>query len=388
MKRHIVVLFLLVIFSLVALADSGSYGSDFSNPQPYNPHEHEEKPEHPDVVMADEFVSIVLGADGAVVNAEFTFRNEGLAQTVSMYFPLESSSDANGYILGEPGKGLDGLEEELTSLERISNEDYEFTALVNGTNLEVKILEEGTHVLYSEYPGDFDYSRNMEAYFSNHYTDIYAIYEIPFDAGETLTLSVEYQQSYSAPKHADWCQMLYPIHTGGSWKDPIGHGIVEVTAGSDFDWNGAWQYQSVSLPPATEKDGKLIWEFSELEPEKDSIWGTCVRVMMPWGYKELDGVWGMLLGDNQPCWGIVLAESGINFRSERNNTSARVSAHTVMKEGEFFTISRRQGDWWRIEDEEGNSGWLRWRYVDGDKENIYAAITPAKNTYHALDSGA
>lgn len=187
--------------------------------------------------------------------------------------------------------------------------------------------------------------------------------------------------------------MIYPIYTGGSWKGAIGHGVVEVTAGSGFDWNGAWQYQSVSLPPATEKDGKLVWEFDELEPEKDSVWGTCVRVMMPWefyktGSVESESAFGRVPGDNQPGWGIILASSGINFRSERNNTSARVAAHPVLKEDEFFIIFERQGDWWRIEDEEGNSGWLRWRYVDADEENIYAALGSGRSIYeHALGGG-
>jgi len=356
MKRHTVVLFLLVIFSLPALADAGSYWSDFSNPQPFKPGEDEI--EHPDVVMADEYVTITLDQGGAWVDANFTFRNEGAAQTVPMYFPLESSHEYNAYL---PRKSGEKLELEITTVEEISSGEYRFSSSVNGTNLEVKVIQETTDFVNDtnllEHLDGVDY---YDGYF---FSDIYAIYEVPFAAGETLTLSVEYQQSYPAPKQADWWEMVYPIHTGGSWKGSIGHGVVEVTAGSDFDWNGAWQYQSVSLPPATEKDGKLVWEFDELEPETGRRTAASVRVMMPW--------------DNQLRWGIVVAERGINFRSERNNTSMRVSAHPVMKEGELFTIFGRQGDWWRVEDEEGNIGWLRWRYVDPDtgKESIYATFT-------------
>ncbi len=374
MKTLTAVLFLLVVFSIPALADSGSYWSDFANPQPYTPHVHggrgEHPDEHPDVVMADEFVSIVLGADGAVVNAEFTFRNEGAAQTVSMYFPLESSDTYNSYY---PAARGEKLKAETTTVEEVTSGEYRFSASVNGTNLRIKVIQEKTASIRNESRADF--IDDIDYYEGSSHSDTYAIYEVPFVAGETLTLSIEYQQAYSAISRGEWCQMLYLIHTGGSWKGPIGHGIVEVTAGSDFNWNGVWQYQSVSLPPATEKDGKLVWEFDELEPETQWYMAASMRVMMPW--------------DNQPCWGIVLAESGINFRSERNNASTRVSAHPVMKDGEFFTIFERQGDWWRVEDEEGNSGWLRWRYVDPDtgKENIYATITPVKNTYHSMGLG-
>jgi hypothetical protein len=359
MKTLTAVLFLLVVFSIPALADSGSYGSDFSNPQPFKPGE--EKIEHPDVVMADEFVSIVLGADGAVVNAEFTFRNEGAAQMVPMYFPL--SSGGGMHMVDE--EDYSGKRESIT-ISEVSNNEFQFTASANEVRLDCRVILEESVVVNPDY-----YVPDYGIYEGSIYYQTYAIYKVPFVAGETLMLRVEYHQQYDAPKNADWCQMYYPIHTGGSWKGPIGHGIVEVTAGSDFNWNGAWQYLTEYLPPAVEKDGKLVCEFDELEPNEYAS----VIVMMPW--------------DNQPCWGIAIASGGINFRSERNNTSARVSAHTVMKEGEFFTIFERQGDWWRVEDEEGNSGWLRWRYVDPDTdtENIYAAITPGKNTYHALDSG-
>ncbi|MCD4734181.1 SH3 domain-containing protein [bacterium] len=354
MKTLTAALLLLAVFSIPALAFY------FPVPQPFHLGIYA-KNEHPDVVMTDEFVSIVLGAEGAVVNSEFTFHNEGTAQTVPMYFLLESDNRYNMIDEDEYGG-----EPKVTTIEDISNADYNFFATVSGKEYPVQVSIESTIVYTSE-------ESEPGYYYTQEYSHSYALYEIPFEAGETLTLSVKYWQRYSGPNFADWWHMYYKIHTGGSWKGPIGHGIVEVTAGSDFNWNGVWQYQSVSLPPATEKGGKLVWEFDELEPERDSIWGTCIRVMMPF--------------DNQPCWGIVLVESGINFRSERNNTSARVAAHPVMKEGEYFTIFERQGDWWRVEDEEGNPGWLRWRYVDGDKENIYAAITPAKNTYHALNGG-
>ena len=97
----------------------------------------------------------------------------------------------------------------------------------------------------------------------------------------------------------------------------------------------------------------------------------------------------MMTGHAEP-WGIVLSSGGINFRTLPDPAATRVSTHPLMKEGELFTIFEWRGDWWRIEDEEGNSGWLRWRYVDPDtgKENIYAAISPGKTSYHALESGA
>jgi len=358
MKTITIALLLLIAFSLPTLAFY------FPVPQPFHPSIYAEA-EHPDVAMADEFVSITLGAKGATVNAEFTFRNEGTAQTVPMYFLLENDNLYNMIDEDEYGG-----KPEVTTIEDISNSDYNFFATVSGKECPVQVSMESTIVYTSE-------ESEPGYYYTQEYSHSYALYEIPFEAGETLTLSAKYWQRYSGPNFADWCQMYYPIHTGGSWKGPIGHGIVEVTAGSGFDWNGVWQYQSVSLPPAIENGNKLVWEFDELEPETDSIWRTSVRVMMPFD-------------NDEPCWGIVIAEKGINFRSERNNTSARVAAHPVMKMDEFFTIFERQGDWWRVEDEEGNAGWLRWRYVDGDKENIYAAITPSKskNGFNVLSEGA
>lgn len=87
MKSLTIAVFLLVIHSLPVLADSGYYYSDYPGPQPFNPIE--EHIEHPDVVMTDEEVSISLGQGGAFVYADFTFRNEGPAQTLPMSFPLE-----------------------------------------------------------------------------------------------------------------------------------------------------------------------------------------------------------------------------------------------------------------------------------------------------------
>ena len=166
MKTLTTALLLLVAFSTPALADSGYYWSNFSNPQPYTPHVHEgrgEHPyEHPDVVMSDEFVSIVMGADGAVVNAEFTFRNEGVAQTVPMYFPLSSRggmamTDEEGYqgYLDE----LEALPAEersdgvLHTITELFNTDYNFTAIAGGEALETRIISEYSGSYESDYDG-------------------------------------------------------------------------------------------------------------------------------------------------------------------------------------------------------------------------------------------
>jgi hypothetical protein len=280
-----------------------------------------------------------------------------------MFFPLDSSGEWG--IMSEEEYGG---EPEVTTVEKIMTGDYSFSASVNGIRLEEQILREETVQLDSE-------ESELGSYYSTYeHSNTYAIYEVPFAAGETLRLSVEYRQLYGGPKHAEWAEMYYPVYTGGSWKGPIGHGIIEVRAGVDFNWNGVWQYQSVDLPSAREKDERLIWEFEELEPESEP--GAGVRVMLPY--------------TDEPCWGIVMAPGGINFRTLPDPAATRVSAHPLMKEGEFFTIFERQGDWWRVEGEDGNAGWLRWRYVDPDTgmENIYAAISPGKNGYHALESGA
>ncbi|MCD4734182.1 SH3 domain-containing protein [bacterium] len=352
MKRYTIVLFLLVILSMPALADSGSYWSDFSNPQPFKPGEDEI--EHPDVVMADEYVTITLDQGGAWVDANFTFRNEGAAQTVPMYFPLESSRGWS-LISEEEYSG----ESEVTTVDEITNSEYSFSASIQELELKERIIRETTLRVNQET------LEELGAYEASIHFDTYALYEVPFDAGETLWLSVRYWQKYSVPKHATWVEMFYPVYTGGSWQGPIGHGIIEINSWGSFDWNGRWQFRSIGLPPAREernKDnvrfGSLFWEFTNLEPER----GAGVEVLM--------------IGHSEP-WGNVLATGGINFRTLPEPAAARVSAHPVMKEGELFTIFGRQGDWWRVEDEEGNIGWLRWRYVDPDtgKESIYATFT-------------
>jgi|GEM_PF-3071916 len=364
MKRMILILVMLLPLS--ALADSGWWWSEYPGPQPFNPLN--ESTEHPDVVMANEEVRISLGQGGAQVYADFTFRNEGPAQVVPMFFPLETAAYWTYWEEEEYRKNS----EELVRIVLPVN-DYEFHALAwkEGGSTDGELETEIVREIRREFtiPGDF-YADVYVSY------STYALYEVSFAAGETLFVEVNYFQKYGAPKHAEWTEMFYPVYTGGSWKGPIGHGTIKVGSWDKFDWHGRWQFQSVGLPPAREEsdeygNGELLWEFDDLEPGPSAG----VRVMMT-GYAE--------------PWGIVLSSAGINFRTLPDPTADKISAHPLLGEGEFFTILERRGDWWRVMDEEDNLGWLRWRYVDPDTgiENIYAAISPGKSSYHALESGA
>jgi hypothetical protein len=364
MKRPTLIVVALLCVS--AGADSGWWSSSYPGPQPFNPLE--ESAEHPDVVMVDEEVRISLGQAGAGVYAVFTFRNEGPAQTVPMYFPLERA----GYWDYWEEEEYRRNPEELVRTE-LPIDDYGFRALVDregdrhADELETELVQEVRRAF--TIPGEL----YADVYVSS---SVYALYEVSFAAGETLFLEVGYFQEYGAPKHALWTEMFYPVYSGGSWKGPIGHGTIEVGSWDAFDWHGRWQFQSVGLPPAREEtdeygNGELLWEFSDLEPGP----GAGARVMM--------------VGHAEP-WGVVLASGGINFRALPDPAGGVISAHPLLEEGEFFTILERRGDWWRVMDSEDNLGWLRWRYIDPDtgEECIYAAISPGKTSYHALESGA
>jgi uncharacterized protein YgiM (DUF1202 family) len=74
--------------------------------------------------------------------------------------------------------------------------------------------------------------------------------------------------------------------------------------------------------------------------------------------------------------GIITAAKGINFRTKRGNTSAKVPGHEFLPKGEPLAVLERDGDWYRIRVNGGFEGWVRWRYVDPDtgKENRYVEL--------------
>src|SRR4030042_2793322 len=121
--------------------------------------------------------------------------------------------------------------------------------------------------------------------------------------------------------------MYYPGDSGGGWRGAIGSGLIEVRAGEGVDFFGRWQYSEQGLPPATEIPDEFMvcWEFTKLEP------------------KSGDGVTVALSGMAEP-WGVVVADGGVDFRSDPDPSAEQVAAHPLLANGEGFYFLRRAGD--------------------------------------------
>jgi len=187
-----------------------------------------------DIVMQSEYVNVRVSKLNSETSCEFVFVNgSGSEKTILMGFP--DGGDAGG--TAAAGTGL--------------NEDYglyDFTVSVDGMPVDAK-HEKGIKPAGSPDRLNFPY----------WYT-----WEVNFKPGEKKTVKNTYRTSNTSRSNG-FMQCGYVLATGASWKDRIGY--AKIT----FDFRDIRLYQLESINPGNFRieGNKLIWEFSDFEPDRN-----------------------------------------------------------------------------------------------------------------------
>ena len=205
----------LLLIPLPAHGDAGAVGRMGDSVRPL---------QHTHVEMAKKEIKAKVANDYTYFEAVFTFHNNGPDTTVLMGFPVASEEAA----------------------ERMRLRDLEdFAAYVNGEAVPVKkeaglVPETGRN--------------NLE--FPHWY-----VWEVDFSEGETK----EVLNTYKAPNSSDGVAFIstgYIITTGSTWQGPIGEARITFDL-RDFSPGRI----TFAVPPGYRiEDGKLIWEWENLEP--------------------------------------------------------------------------------------------------------------------------
>lgn len=198
-----------------AFANGATYGGSGGNVYPvYNA----------DVSMPEEHVRLTIEGDDAswytsTVSFECTFHlvNHGKAMLVPMGFPLVQ----------------DGFEDAAPDSAALN-----FHADVDGEPLLLRRANDGAVILFG----------------------------VRFRPGQERVLHVTYELPWS------WSDLsLYPadityiLRTGRLWRDPIGHGVVEIVSG----FKAPVLAFSFTPAPTSFEGGVARWEFRNLRPEED-----------------------------------------------------------------------------------------------------------------------
>jgi hypothetical protein len=92
------------------------------------------------------------------------------------------------------------------------------------------------------------------------------LFGVDFGGRNERTVHVTYTLPWSwADMSLYPASMTYVLRTGGLWRDPIGHGIIEVVSGSSAPLVAF----TFDPPPTSFEAGVARWEFRNLRPEKD-----------------------------------------------------------------------------------------------------------------------
>ena len=221
-----------------------------------------------DVTMVSEDIHIV--SDGNVtadISCEFVFYNSGEDQTVLMGFPASHEFKDDGL----------GSAENL----RLHN----FTAYRNGEEINVSEVEGSS--LGSEYD-------TFESWF---------VFEVPFKAGETLTMTHTYDIGLSVS--GDTRMIGYILKTGATWAGPIGHARVTIDMSlfnaygifgiyNDFDSKDRTERYFTPISDLKYENGNIVFEKSDFEPTQNiEVWMT---------FKGLKDWWGIELFRDDVEW--------------------------------------------------------------------------------------
>lgn len=316
-------LFVIALTALVVTvdADAGYLGSPSQNAEPLG--------EHAGIQMAAEEVVILLSAPevdgrelsveerweleweeqlrlhpGVEVAASFDFVNDGPADEVLMYVPLQVRHPFYGPYLW--------IEDETAALDVIEvyvdGEPVEPFAVYRGVwrDEDYNDWDELAGViepLSDEKPADGE-----SFCFLNGATNprdenpnppypaesLLAAWRVEFPAGGSRL--VEYRQSYSFSSDYEYhsFRFCYPLYTGAGWADDIGRGRITVLGEPDFDWSYLAEYLGLYLPTPDWEAGYPL-EFDESFAESvllERFTGEYERALV-WSFADLEPVGGV-----------------------------------------------------------------------------------------------
>lgn len=226
MKRIITVLVvvLLVMLSFPVMANDSSMGRMGETVYPL-------QAEDVRMVSEDIYIKYNIIDWSGDVSCTFVFHNEGAAKTVLMGFPAEME-------IGQ---------ESMTTVDRVRM--HNFTAELNG--VAIPVIETQSTVLEEE----DDFSE-----YKSWYT-----FEVPFEAGQTLTLTHTYDVNFTIFSEGS-ANVGYILETGSTWSGRIDRSTVTFDFTEVEPW-GIEPDSNLSARDFTYSDGLLVFERHDFEPD-------------------------------------------------------------------------------------------------------------------------
>lgn len=180
---------------------------------------------HSSVSMKDEVVKMEVGDEQIKVQCDFTFHNDGPAAKVRVGFPDEGQGSM------EPYQG----EDKIPTGKNLKATFLSYESWVDGKKVATELVPTDNRELY--------WHAKTVQFKGNGDTKIRDVYTLP-PGGQMTNENGLYKQTY------------YVLHTGSSWKGPIGKGEVIISF-KDEALKGpiqAKQLKSIGKDPA-----ELVW---------------------------------------------------------------------------------------------------------------------------------
>jgi len=386
-----------LIFTGIIFSDAGYYDLLYG---PINT----SQGEHPTIIMESENVIIEPDYNGAKIEAEFVFYNDGPATEVTMFFPISQSGDSGPGMLTEdmnPDEDIDEINDLLYSHYGVNYDNPYKEEIFNDsdTNFQVKVNE-------VEFPSEYIREKKLEDGFLTE--KIFTRWNVKFAKGEKKTVSYSFKADYYMQKLGYGTPViLYILSSGSGWKGPIGKGTITIHRSlSKFNAplffisptaefypynidNTTWGYFTEltsigDIPPAevsvSDDIEEITWRFSNYEPDSKTVLMIYVGIipenmilnnfgmLNTFEINELFSVLGLERSKFFP--GITLKDEQ-SFRTEPSISADPVSGRPQLNKGEIFNIIGARGEWWNIELKDGTEGWIRWRFIDPGTGELY-----------------
>jgi hypothetical protein len=380
-----------LIFTGIIFSDAGYYDLLY---RPINT----SQGEHPTIIMESENVIIEPDYNGAKIDAEFVFYNDGPATEVTMFFPISEMMNAVGNLLdlySPTDKEFIDAIKKLGVDERILKEK-EIVDVINGNDAGFIVKVNNIDI-----PVDYITEDKLDENYTlteNKFTR----WTVNFTGEEKKTITCSFNADYYMQKLGYGTPVIsYILSSGSGWKGPIGKGTITIHRSlskfnvplffisptaefypdniDDTTWGYFTELTSIGdIPPAevsvSDDIEEITWRFSNYEPDSKTVLMIYVGIIqenMIENTFEINELFSALGLERSKFFPGITLEDGQNFRKEPSISADPASGRPQLNKGEIFNIIGARGEWWNIELKDGTEGWIRWRFVDPDTGELY-----------------
>jgi len=244
------------------------------------------------VALVREELRISLQDDRFLVHVKSIYRNDGLAMNVTMAFP-------------ENAHYLEGIQD--------------FRSQIDGRPVNTEFHKDGFYYDYEEAGTEDGQTEGLIYGMPQNYRDSAWVKVVPFEAGQTREVVVDYWAEYGSNVYADY-YAEYILATGASWAGPIESFACWI------DWSALTRFSA----PTCELNKPLFDPQGRMGPWTPMPWRLLSATEAVWETEQFEPDMVIHINVIQGFWNFTLNGEGLSSRAASYHQDTRTP---LLREG-------------------------------------------------------